>query len=418
MWSTVWSGGSDSVPACLTKKREKTIIGAYTTFRPVLEMRGTVSLRVPWEGDMIRDMKKGKKWILIPAFLLAVLLLIAGAAWLGFHHYTSKLNYVALEDTAPVIVTAEPEETPPVSEEERAQMEEADRKLQANLETPAEAPENGPEVMNILLIGVDNHLQSTMDMLGNADGQVILSINRNTKEIVMTSIMRDLYVSIPNAHNTKITYAYHVGGTATLIDTIKANLGVSIDNYILVNYINVTDIVDALGGVDLELSSSEIYYMRGKIDNICRLLSLNPADYYIRENQTGMYHLNGVQTAAYLRVRSAEINGVNNDYGRTERARKVLSLLMDKARGMKLSELNAMADKVLPCITTDLSQSQLLELVVKVPQYLKYNVVSQRIPVDGSFYGANFYGSVLVMDPDVNRRFLQQSIYEGIHEAP
>ncbi len=362
-------------------------------------------------------MKKGKSWILVPAILLVLVLLAVGAAWAGFRHYSSKLNYVALEEQAPVIVTAPPEETPPVSEEELAQLEDADQKLAANLETPAETPDNGPDVMNILLIGVDNDKLATMNMLGNADGEVILSINRKTKEIVMTSIMRDLYVSIPNAFNTKITLAYHHGGTATLIDTVEANLGVKIDNYILVNYINVTDIVDAMGGVDMELSETEIYYMRKKIDNICHLLNLNPADYYLHENQAGMNHLNGVQTAAYLRVRSAEINGVTNDYGRTERARKVLSLLIEKASGMKLTELDAAADTILPCITTDLSQSQLLDLVVKAPQYLKYRVVSQRIPVDGTFYGANFYGSVLVMDPEANRQFLQRSIYEGIHDA-
>ncbi len=360
-------------------------------------------------------MKQGKKpgkAAIVLIVVLAVLLALLAAGWIVYSRTVSKLNYQQRD-----AVSAVSSETPPplvdetASEEQRRQAEEINSQLAENLRDPGNADESGAQVTNILLIGVDNDNLPGLDELGNADGLVILSINKTTRQVVMTSLMRDIYVSVPNQFNTKLTLSYHYGGVPMLIDTIEANFGVPIDNYALVNYIDVVNIVDAFGGVEIDLREDEIYAMEGKIANVNVLMGLDPSANAISQSQAGRITLNGVQTAAYLRVRMAG----HGDYERTERARRVLGQLVEKARGMNAAELSEMADVVLPCITTDLTEGQILSLLVNAPQYMKYEMVSSRIPIEGSSYGADMNGYYLIVDYEVNREYLYNSIYNGVH---
>ena len=240
--------------------------------------------------------------------------------------------------------------------------------------------------MNLLLIGVDNDYYDGMNDRGNADGLMILSVNKSTKQIVLSSLMRDIKISVPGAgYKTKLTLVYHYEGLETLIDTIEQNFGVPIDNYIMVNYLSVVDMVDAMGGIELEVTSDELYWMEPKIKNLNLLLGQDGEANLIDPAQAGTLTLNGIQTAAYLRIRYAG----NGDFDRTERARTVLMALADKARGMKMKEMLGLADRVLPQITTDLSQTRTFSLLVSLPKYLGYDMVSNRIPIDDSWYFEN-----------------------------
>ena len=265
------------------------------------------------------------------------------------------------------------------------------------------------DVKNILLIGVDNDYLPGMDDLGNADGLVIVSINRRTKQIVMTSLMRDILVSVGNQYKTKITLAYHYGGTEVLIDTIESNFGIPINNYVLMNYFNVIDIVDAMGGITLDVTADELYWMADKIHNLNELKGRDYDEGVLPPEQAGSVHMDGIQTAAYLRIRYAG----NNDFERTERLRRVLMQLKEKALDMKLNELFELADTVLPCIETNFGQQDLLSLAVTSPRILRYSTVSNRIPVDGSYYFDDFGGSVVVIDYKINNRFLYYTVYKG-----
>lgn len=270
------------------------------------------------------------------------------------------------------------------------------------------------DVMNLLLIGVDNDYYDGMTDRGNADGLMILSVNKSTKQIVLSSLMRDVKVSVPGAgYKTKLTLVYHYEGLETLIDTIEQNFGVPIDNYIMVNYLSVVDMVDAMGGIELEVTSDELYWMEPKIKNLNLLLGQDGEANLIDPAQAGTLTLNGIQTAAYLRIRYAG----NGDFDRTERARTVLMALADKARGMKMKEMLGLADRVLPQITTDLSQTRTLSLLMSLPKYLGYDMVSNRIPIDDSWYFENnSNGSFVIIDYPVNREFLYRSIYKGESE--
>lgn len=267
---------------------------------------------------------------------------------------------------------------------------------------------NPSGITNILLIGVDNDYAGGMDELGNADGLIIASINEKSGRIVLTSLMRDVRVQVPEGYRTKLTLVYHEGGVPLLIDTIEQNFDITIDSYVLVNYLSVIQIVDAVGGITLELSSEEVHYMDEKIQNLCIMTGEAYEDHRIRQADGGTITLNGLQTAAYLRVRYAG----NADFERTERARSVLMALRGKVKDMGLSEFSKLTDTVLSCITTDMSPGMLLSLGIKAPLLSKYEVISERIPVDGSFwFSEENYGSFVDIDFDLNCEHLKNVIY-------
>lgn len=334
-----------------------------------------------------------------PAVWVTVVLLIVlmGGSYLGFRYFYSRLNVSHWEN---IVGTW--------------QGEKADTDVGDDLPAGENWDYDVSDVTNILLIGVDNDNLEGLEDRGNADGLMILSVNKSTKQVVLSSLMRDVKVSVPGAgYKTKLTLVYHYEGLGTLIDTIEQNFGIPIDNYVMVNYLSVVDVVDAMGGIALEVNSDELYWMKPKIINLNELLGQDADANLIDPSQAGTLTLNGIQTAAFLRIRYAG----DGDFDRTGRARTVLMALADKAKELNVVEIFSLADRVLPQITTDLSQSGALSLLLNMPKYLGYDMVSNRIPIDDSWYFENSNnGSFVIIDLPVNREFLYRSIYEGANE--
>lgn len=322
--------------------------------------------------------KKFTFWKLLLILLILAVIAAAGL-YIAVTHYVSKLNF---EDT---------------SGEDKFSI-------------VGSLADGATGVKNILLIGVDNDYAPGMDELGNADGLMIASINPKTCQVVLTSLMRDIRVQVPDSYKTKLTLSYHYGGTQQLIDTIEYNFGVPIDNYVLVNYISVVNIVDAAGGLPMEVTADELYWMDDKIRSVCELMGASYEDNMLSTDQAGELELNGIQTAAFLRIRYAG----NSDFDRTERARRVVLGLKDKVAAMSLTELDSFANTVLPYITTDLTQPDIISLLMRFPALIRYDMVSDRIPIEGSYWftdDAN--GSFVDIDYDANKEHLQNSIYNG-----
>lgn len=352
--------------------------------------------------------KKKKRHPLLPLWIvLGCVVLLLGAGFLIFNHYYGKLDTDKPEPLTPSTPGLEDEAWKQgLSEDELQSMDEA---LRQNLEAGVDGDFSGKHVKNILLIGVDNDYVGGMDKLGNADGLIIVSINEDTKRVVLNSIMRDSFVAVPDRYNTKITLTYHFGGVDLLLETLEANFGIPIDNYVLVNYLNLIDIVNAMGGVEMDVTAQELYWMQPKIENLNGLLGRDEETDVLPTSMAGRLTLNGIQTAAYLRIRYAG----NGDFDRTGRARDVVLALKDKAAAMSVKQLNELADVVLPCVTTDLSQGEVLSLLLNAPKYMKYEMESNRIPIDGAYSLSDntSAGSVVVIDYPMNKKFLYDSIY-------
>jgi len=168
-----------------------------------------------------------------------------------------------------VAETIEPEEEdddPEADNSPEEHIQAVEDTIQVNLEqNQEEATISDDDVINILLIGIDSRSDNDS---GRSDSMILFSINNKSKKITITSIMRDIYVSIPGVHNNRINTAYAYGRASLLLKTIKQNFNIAIDKYVSVNFYSYMDIVDAIGGLELEISADEINVMNDYINEI------------------------------------------------------------------------------------------------------------------------------------------------------
>lgn len=231
------------------------------------------------------------------------------------------------------------------------------------LDINANLPSN---VVNILLVGVDTRSTSLEDGLQNGDVQIIVSINKDDGSIKLTSILRDLYVTIPGYKNkNRINTAYSRGGGQLAMRTINKNFELNIENYITINFYGLASIIDSLGGIDIEMTAKEA-------KAINTYLRQHPPKYdnqskdYTRENlpnKAGTHHCDGIQAVMYARLRK-----VDNDFGRTARQRKLMELLLEKVLdgGMSMTELNNLLNACMPYVQTNMKASTLFDLALGV----------------------------------------------------
>lgn len=269
------------------------------------------------------------------------------------------------------------------------------------------------DVINILLLGVDNSSVGSLDEQGNSDGMILISFNPNTEEIVFTSFLRDTRVRVNDTYYDKLTMVFHSGGVELLKKTYKDNFDLDIDYYALFNYLDVIDIVDSVGGVDVELSEEEIYFMEGKIKNLSSLSDTPYSENKLTTDQAGLLTLNGVQAAAYMRIRPAE---GNYDFGRTERARTVVSEIIRKIYAMSAQDMLKFAGVLFEKTETDMPANVMMAFAANAEEIKAYEQVMDRIPIDDAYSSLNSgSGSYIVPDFEINNRHLYESIYEGKH---
>lgn len=258
-------------------------------------------------------------------------------------------------------------------------------------------------VVNILLIGNDSR-ENGVD--GRSDAMILLSISSRTGTIYMTSLLRDMYVDIPGHDGNRLNAAYSYGGPELLLETVEQNFGIHVNRYMLVNFQAFANLVDAVGGVDLELTTEEVEYINGYLVEYNMLTGRPEGTDYLDTSKSGLLHINGPQALAYSRNRY-----LGTDFGRTERQRKVLSAVMAKAPGALLKNPKGLLD-VLSNLTTNLTQRECLQLSLMAGKLLTYPVVQDSIPVKGSYENAKIRGmAVLKVDFAKNRQYLQDTIY-------
>ena len=216
---------------------------------------------------------------------------------------------------------------------------------------------------NIALLGIDSRADDYG--VGNrSDCIIIASLDENTKQIRLISVYRDTYMQIEEKGKQvldKVTHAYAYGGAQNTLKALNTNLDLNITEYVTVNFDAVISAVDAMGGVTINIDSSEIKYINDYIDATSQSSGVSSSHI----TKTGSQTLDGVQAVAYSRIRYT----AGGDYKRTERMRTVIEAMLNKAKTLSISQLNKLIDTVLPRVSTNISGAEILGLVPSITSY-------------------------------------------------
>ena len=232
---------------------------------------------------------------------------------------------------------------------------------------PTEPQEDvyGDHLVNILLVGQDRKEGQGRQ---RSDSMILVSFNKSTNQITLTSFMRDQYVQIPGYKPNKLNAAYAFGGMSLLTRTLELNFGVKLDGIVEVDFNGFTDVIDLLGGVDINMTQKECAYFNAFTDwNLA----------------AGVNHLSGEQALSYARLRE-----IDSDYKRATRQRNVIQAVITAYRNQPLDKMLGLLDDILPMVTTNLSNNQILSYATDLfPMLATAQIETLRIPVDGTFRG-------------------------------
>lgn len=254
--------------------------------------------------------------------------------------------------------------------------------------TLSEIPEAEP--VHILLIGQD---RSEGEQRARSDSMILCSFFPSEKKLILTSFLRDLYVQIPGYQKDRINAAYAWGGAELLQKTLTENFGICVDGCIEADFAQFSKIIDAMGGICLELRQDEADAINAVVDS---------------DLSEGMQELSGQQALAFVRIRKLDSDG---DFSRTQRQRKVISAMLHRYRDVSPITAFSVLTKVVPMLSSDLDGEQILSTASQViPVLSELRVVSQRIPAEGSYsYSRVRDMEVLIADLDAARKLLKES---------
>lgn len=286
-------------------------------------------------------MKKGIKIAVI--VLIIVILLFFGIIAFYVMNKLNKLNYIK------------------VSKEE--------------IEITEGVEENLKGYRNIALFGIDTR-EDTYEG-SRSDCIIIASINEETKNIKLVSVYRDTYLEISGHGLDKVNHAYAYGGPALSMSTLNTNLDLDITEFVTVNFTSTKDIIDEIGGVEITVTNAEATQIPGI-------------------STGGKYLLNGEQALAYGRIRK-----LDSDYVRTERMRTVVTAVFQKAKTMSVAELNNLADNLLPEIYTNISKTEILNLIPKIASYSIVDSKGWPYETRGITIGGVWYGPPINLEKNV-----------------
>lgn len=340
---------------------------------------------------------KNKKSVKILAIIAIVLLVLFAVVCFAFNQIYGHSIFVRDDDVKLnyEIMTANNSLT--AGYEGESEMEEIDL---SQIKKMTEEDVDG--TYNLLLIGADARKDNSY---GNSDSIILVTVNHDKETIFLTSFMRDLYSEIPDFGVAKVNIAHAIGGGPLLVQTLENTYGVVIDNYARVDFNSMSTIIDALGGIDIEISDEEAEAANKPIAEMCKMQKKKFMNFKLEKG--GKLHLNGIQAVGYSRVRKVG----NSDYERTERQREVLTILFDKITKLKFSEMSGLINEILPLITHNVDAWTVVNLIAQLPEMLKYEIQTDRIPYDDMFYSQN---ELLIPDMEATVAKLHETIYGNV----
>lgn len=264
------------------------------------------------------------------------------------------------------------------------------------------------QVKNILLVGTDGR---TPEEQGRSDSMVLISINSSSKEIIMTSFMRDIYVDIPNYHYDKLNASYSYGGVGLLLDTIEENFSIQIDDCLIIDFTSFVKMVDAIGGVNITVSDEEANAINDiLISEVNEIMGDDRMSDLLSSG--GDLKLNGKQALSYSRIRYVG----NADFERTQRQRTVINAIIDRLKTPNIFRIGNFANATVSEVSSNMSSTDMYQLSLQVPFVLGYDIVQQRIPADDTWYYDDIDGqSVIVADFQQNNTYLSKTIYKNTY---
>lgn len=277
--------------------------------------------------------KKGRWLKVLGTILLTIILILAiliGLAYMYITNKLSKMNTVQLDES--------------------------------QLGITAEASTKLAKYRNIAIFGVDSR-EDDYGKGNRSDCIIIASINNETKEVRLISVYRDTYVKIQGHGLDKITHAYSYGEAPLAINTLNINLDLNISEFVTVNFDSVSDAVDELGGVTINIENEEIKYINDYIDATAQITHKTAKHITSAGRQT----LDGVQAVAYSRIRYT----AGGDYKRTERMRNVIEAMANKLKSKNIMEINNFMDEILPKVYTNISQKTVMSMI---PDMMNYKI--------------------------------------------
>ena len=244
------------------------------------------------------------------------------------------------------------------------------------------------------LFGIDHRDKNTALGGENSDTIIIASVNNDTKDVKLVSVYRDTLLNLGNDTYSKANAAYAYGEAEQAITMLNTNLDLNISEYATVNFNALTTIIDDLGGLDMDMSYAEIVHM----NNYCVETSEETGKDYTPielpdrpddiEAVQYHYHLNGVQATSYCRIRYT----ASLDMGRTERQRRVIQMIVSKAKSAGLGKIFKIMDDVFPMVTTSMTKDEILQLL---PTLIGYSV-DDTTGFPTSYKYSNVKGSIIV----------------------
>ena len=347
-------------------------------------------------------MKWFKKHKIFTAFLLVILLLVGlvvGFIW-------SKLSLIDYndgklptgEDGSVITATLSPEE------ETEQLVDISGLEISETVPVIPEAEvEKKDDIVNIMLLGTDEY-SGVLTEAARSDCMILVSINKTDKTVKLVSMERGMGMPVLwgeyEGQWDWMTHIFRYGGAEMVCAAVEECLRVEVDYYVRVNFTTVRTVVDAIGGIDIELTEPEaavmsrFYYKRN--------------DFARANMDEGVNHLDGDGALYFARLRR-----IDSDWQRVERQRRVILAAVDALKGASLKELNDLLDQTLPLIQTDMNMLEIADLMLYAPNFLNSTFDQMTIPKEGTYGGMTGMGGrgFFAADFEVNSQILKDFLY-------
>ncbi len=383
-----------SAKKTVTERKNKNTVKNKKEVKRAAEKKGNPILNFLW----LDKRRRAKNFL---GLLVCVTIIVATA--MGY--VMSKLDLMETDD--------DPVADIPVVDSTQIIFDEEDLEIMSNIDSAGSLNDflyqwanidgelySSKNVINVLLIGLDS--SGALEKGGRSDTIILVSLNKKTEKISMTSFFRDswCYMNVGGKDTYgKMNSSYFYGGPDGLIDTLERNFKIDIDYYVAVDFNSFRNIITALGGVTVEVQQYEADFINRTNPNLH--IEAGPA-----------VHLDGKEALIFARIRRSDSD---SDVSRTRRQRQVITALIESAKGASLSQLNNTLDTLFTYVKTDLTKSQILSFAAQAlaKGWINYDIVQLSLS-DPDVFKTGWVGgaSVVFIDYPLAAQKVQQQIYE------